>query len=518
VYARGNTGPGQESQAAMFNRVDEGRRALTAAAVRWKRDALPRWLPSVCGASIACLLGASIALVPVVRGAHASSSDVRADADWILSAQLPDGSIANYVDKNAIWPYLSNFATMGLARAAEVTSDKKYSDAAWRWLAWYQGHENAQGFVTDYIVNSGVPASTGDMDSTDAYAGTFLLAARSTYRVTADAVRLTSLKPGITGAVVAIEATQDVDGLTWAKPTWHVKYLMDQAETYAGLLAAVDLAKALGDSALAQRAQQDATKMKDGVDGLWNATANAYDWAKHDTGVRVPTNWSYLYSDALQQAWAVAFGLVAAPRASALVTTFTTTQPAWASPLATALFSSGSKQTVGYWPVAGWALANVSSSLVSVPVASIRSASLTTNRAWPFTTGNAGQLIAFESYSSATSPIAALPQSLLKAVTGTVSGLASPAPTTTIAASGTAMGAPAKTAVSTTVAPATTTTRPASSTTSVTSTPPTTTVLHAALAGLSVNLSTRPDGLDASVGIGPLPTVHVSLTAGGSGG
>jgi hypothetical protein len=43
-------------------------------------------------------------------------------------------------------------------------------------------------------------------------------------------------------------------------------------------------------------------------------------------------------------------------------------------------------------------------------------------------------------------------------------------------------------------------------------------VLHAALAGLSVNLSTRPDGLDASVGIGPLPTVHVSLTAGGSGG
>jgi len=32
----------------------------------------------------------------------------------------------------------------------------------------------------------------------------------------------------------------DADGLTWAKPSWHVKYLMDQAEVYAGLVAAID--------------------------------------------------------------------------------------------------------------------------------------------------------------------------------------------------------------------------------------------------------------------------------------
>ena len=77
------------------------------------------------------------------------------DADWILKSQLPDGAIANYVDRQAVWPYLSNFAAMGLARATGVTGDRKYLNAAWSWLAWYQAHQDAQGFVTDYTVVNG---------------------------------------------------------------------------------------------------------------------------------------------------------------------------------------------------------------------------------------------------------------------------------------------------------------------------------------------------------------------------
>ena len=50
--------------------------------------------------------------------------------------------------------------------------------------------------------------------------------------------RLTALANGLDGALRAIEATTDTDGLTWAKPAWHVKYLMDQSEVYAGLQAA----------------------------------------------------------------------------------------------------------------------------------------------------------------------------------------------------------------------------------------------------------------------------------------
>src|SRR5207247_9929226 len=130
---------------------------------------------------------------------------------------------------------------------------------------------------------------------------TFLLALRDAYVATKDLTRLTTYKKGITSAVAAIEATQNSDGLTWAKPTWLVKYLMDQGETYAGLLAASDLAKTLKDTTLSNRAASDATRMRNGVAALWSVPGAAYDWAVHTDGAHVVNDWSFLYSDALEQ-------------------------------------------------------------------------------------------------------------------------------------------------------------------------------------------------------------------------
>ena len=166
------------------------------------------------------LLGA-LTLTPVVVRAAAApaapapqpgSSDVVEDAGWALSAQLPDGAIAHHTDKREVWPYLANFAAMGLARATEVSRDTRYADGAWRWLAWYQAHQDANGYVTDYLVNGdGTLTSKGDMDSTDAYAGTFLLAARRTFLATNDRNKLRALAPALSAAVKAIVSTQDGD-------------------------------------------------------------------------------------------------------------------------------------------------------------------------------------------------------------------------------------------------------------------------------------------------------------------
>jgi hypothetical protein len=258
------------------------------------------------------------------------------------------------------------------------------------------------------------------MDSTDSYAATFLLATREAYRASSDLTKVKGLATGISQAIKAIEATQDVDGLTWAKPTWHVKYLMDQAETFAGLLAAVDLANLLKNSTLANRASADATRMRNGVAAIWNATPQAFDWAVHDTGARTPTDWTVLYSDALQQAWAAAFGLVDSTRASALMAKFNLSQPNWQFPAKTALFSGGSQSTVGYWPVAGFVLnALKSSTAASTAVANIRSAALASKRAWPFTTGNAGQLILLASGFSLPLLVATSPANRLQSSAGT---------------------------------------------------------------------------------------------------
>src|SRR4051794_13563321 len=84
-------------------------------------------------------LGASMVTgpEPVAALTTAHMLQIRAEADWIVQAQRSDGAIANYVDKQAVWPYLSSFAAIGLARATAVTGDKTYATRAWKWLSWY---------------------------------------------------------------------------------------------------------------------------------------------------------------------------------------------------------------------------------------------------------------------------------------------------------------------------------------------------------------------------------------------
>ena len=318
---------------------------------------------------------------------------VTTDANWIVSAQLPDGAIAFYPSGGHIWPYLGNQAASGLARAAQITGNQTYAKAAWNQLAWYAAHEEAQGYVTDYTVTNGVETSTGTEDSTDAYAGTFLLAAANAWAADPDVSKLAALHNGLVGAVNAIESTQDSDGLTWAKPSWHVKYLMDQAETYAGLASLPPLADVLVDTSLAGRATTDASRIRAGVAALWDPALASYDWAVHSDGVRQTTNWANLYSDAMEQAWAVGYGLVPTSTAVKLTSHVASSHPEWDRPQAPAILN-GTASTAGYWPVAGFAFLNGGQpASAATGGASIQAAAEASKFAWPFTPADAGNLI-----------------------------------------------------------------------------------------------------------------------------
>lgn len=291
-------------------------------------------------------------------------------------------------------PYLANYAALGLAQATLATGDTRFVAAAWKWLDWYQRHEGAGGYVYDYDRNSsGILVSINDMDSTDAYAGTFLTAVQAAYAVSGDIKAVRSLRVAVAAATQAIYSTQQPSGLTWAKPSWPVAYLMDQAETYAGLRSAVVLFRLLGDSPGATRADRAAARLHAGVDGLWNPSTLSYDWAEHANGARVSTDWHNLYPDALQQVWAVAYGLVSPARAAALMARFEANQTSWDSPLTLAVLD-GVRQPTGYWAVGGWAYLRISNtSRAAAAQQRIRSAAASTLRAWPFTPADAGQLI-----------------------------------------------------------------------------------------------------------------------------
>jgi hypothetical protein len=335
---------------------------------------------------------------PTSAAVAISAAATTSDATWARGAALPSGALASYVDRTRVVPYLGNFAAWGLAVQGGRTRDKASLRTAWAHLVWYANAEDSSGFVTDYVVNADATlSSTGDMDSTDSYAGTFLLAADAAYTASANVdgtsaarTRLTGLAAGLDGALRAIEATTDTDGLTWAKPSWHVKYLMDQAEVYAGLQAAARLFTRLGDRARSARASTGAQHLAVGVAGLWNPSASAYDWAAHDGGGRARADLSVLYPDAMEQVWAVSFGLVPQSRATSLLARIKALHPELASPDAT----SPDGSPVGYWPwaAAAW-LAVGDRAEADRLLTAIDSGSATAGRPWPFSSANAGQIM-----------------------------------------------------------------------------------------------------------------------------
>ncbi|HET9092486.1 MAG TPA: hypothetical protein VFN50_08750, partial [Acidimicrobiales bacterium] len=213
-------------------------------------------------------LALGIAAVPVAgaladpgtaAAASSQTSTIAEQATWILSAQAGNGAIAVWPDRptlRLVWPYLSNFAAMGLARATQVTGDPVYAEHSWDYLRWYQSVEQpGTGYVTDYSSQNGVDwTSTGHYDSTDAYAGTYLAAVWDTYSATHDLSALQSVSAGVAGALGAIASTQQSDGLTWATPTYQCAYLMDNAQALGGLRSAAAIETVLGNTSLASQA------------------------------------------------------------------------------------------------------------------------------------------------------------------------------------------------------------------------------------------------------------------------
>jgi hypothetical protein len=190
-----------------------------------------------------------------------------------------------------------------------------------------------------------------------------------------------------------VESTVDADGLTWAAPTWRVKYLMDQAEVFAGMQAADRLFGALGDQPRARRAAAVAAGVSRGVAGLWDPSTATYGWAKHDSGEVVPADLQVLYPDALEQVWAVAFGLVPRKSAPGLLQRIAALHPELADPTATTTTAWG-PDVVGYWPFAAAAWVQVGDlATADRLVTGVDTASTAAGRAWPFTSGTAGQLL-----------------------------------------------------------------------------------------------------------------------------
>lgn len=231
-------------------------------------------------------------------------------AQAILDRQHKDGAIlmapAAQVP-NRLIPYFANLAGIGLAQAYPYTRNPAHLQAVAKWLRWYANHLNPDGTIGDYNLQDGNLQPTGDCDSTDSYAATFLEALHHYTEAGGERRLLTELYPAVNRVAGAIRLTLQKDGLTWAKPTHRVKYLMDNVEVFRGWQSASWLTQAMGRKAEARNLKDLAERTLQAIDEtLWHEGKGYYAWAMHENGVR-ETRLDRWYPDVMAQLMAIAW-------------------------------------------------------------------------------------------------------------------------------------------------------------------------------------------------------------------
>jgi hypothetical protein len=249
----------------------------------------------------------------------------------LTTQQLSDGAIL--FTSTSIKPYFSNLTAQGWTK-----DNSNY----WRiqaWMAWYIAHLNGtdvwglHGTIYDYNVSSTGESSTNDADSTDAYAATFLSLAWA-YWQTGDANARTyiqSIANDLNTIGQVIVATQQSDGLSWAKPDWQYKYLMDNSEDYQGLRDAASLFAALGDTSTSKYYSQHASRMLKGISSLWLSASESWAVYRDNAGNELTPNFATWFPDATSQLYPVLHGVVPSSdtRSQTVYSKFNSAWPGW---------------------------------------------------------------------------------------------------------------------------------------------------------------------------------------------
>ncbi len=178
-----------------------------------------------------------------VGGFSAAASTVDDLVLGLVQHTLPDGAVNMYGTGNEAWinPYFAHLAVYTGIKATEKfpAHRDKVEKMALNWFNWYADHQLESGFIEDFRGERGNYKTTGDYDSTDSYAALYFTALDAYLDMTGKDNVDAKLRKAAEKALAGVEATFEPDGLTFAKPSYRIKYLMDNLEVNVGLQAAV---------------------------------------------------------------------------------------------------------------------------------------------------------------------------------------------------------------------------------------------------------------------------------------
>jgi hypothetical protein len=316
-------------------------------------------------------------------------NNFNAVSEWMSHLSAPSGALP-YVPA-LIDPYFANIAAIGM------TKDPHRMPQVTAWINWYINHLNwpdkwgLYGTTYNWSVGSnGTETPTNDADSTDSYAGTFLSVVWNAWQTGNSQAR--SLISGLSYQLDVIGGviiqTQQSDGLTWSKPDYQIKYLMDNCEAYRGLRDLASLyQRAFGDAAKAAYYNAAADSMQKGVLSLWlNGTWAVY---RDDLGRNIGPHMSTWYADATSQVFPVLMGVVAPSdyRAQQSYSAFNAAWPSWP------VLSYNAQDEFPWCLVADAAAAMGDNGRLSTYITSIQNKYVNTGFPWPFYNAEAGWFI-----------------------------------------------------------------------------------------------------------------------------
>ena len=329
----------------------------------------------------------------VGSGNSSYQDNFNATSKWVSQFSQADGALL-YTPQQ-IDPYFSNIAAIGM------TKDSNRMPEVVAWMNWYINHLNwpdkwgLYGTTYNYNVNNGAEVSTDEADSTDSYAATFLTLVWNAWESgDADArsyIAGLSYQLDVIGGVLI--QTQQSDGLTWAKPDYQIKYLMDNCEAYRGLR---DLAstyeKAFGDTTKAAYYNSAADAMQKGILGMWMNGK----WAVYKDGIGrlAEPKMGTWYADASAQVFPILMGVVTSSdtRAQQAYAALNTAWPGWPT------LSFNGQDAFPWCLIVDAAAAMGDKTRVATYIDTIQSKYVKSGFPWPFYNAEAGWFMRANNY------------------------------------------------------------------------------------------------------------------------
>lgn len=262
---------------------------------------------------------------------------IDSELQWLADLQVSNGAFAFHSteDGNTIFhPYFSSFTALAFLRADK---EKRYEEVVTKYMDWHFAHLNSkendingiggtiydyEGKIKDRIVL--VEESKYEYDSIDSYAATFLMLLWEFYEYKEDEVYLLKHHDEIISVIGAIQDVMD-DGLTYAKPDYKVKYLMDNSEVYYGLISGANLvekvfvpgfekdSQSYNDARILLNAlEEDIDKLESQLEKtMWNEKEGHYEVALGDDGIAFSDfDWNEFYPSAVAQMFPIIFEVI----------------------------------------------------------------------------------------------------------------------------------------------------------------------------------------------------------------